>query len=64
MADSSGEDYLDVAKRKFAKCRELASSRSGNPWNGPEERDRLRQQRAMHATEGLLAIMLARAEAD
>lgn len=63
MAESS-EDYLAVAKRKFAKCRELAASRTDSPWDGPEERERLRQQRMMHAAEGLLAITLARAEVD
>lgn len=54
---------LASAKRKLEKCRDLAS-RPGedSPWTGDEAREKVRQQRIMHATEGLLCAAVALAD--
>lgn len=58
---AEANDYLGQARRKFAKCQELAARTSDSPWDGETERQRLRKLRTMHATEGLLAALLATA---
>lgn len=51
---------LSSAERELEKCRDLAiRPGENNPWTGDEARETVRQQRSMHATEGLLCAALA-----
>ncbi|GAA1937211.1 hypothetical protein GCM10009689_17160 [Brevibacterium antiquum] len=60
MSPNERSAYLSSAERKLEKCRDLASRPGdGSPWTGDEEREKVRQQRIMHATEGLLCATLA-----